>query len=137
MKFDTERRASMRQANPHHKGHLALVRDTRKQICSTPVSQETKLGHQVPSKSRVQVLRVRPASTALNMKQKWTFYCRVVNIDAKNDQHSEGKFRKLTDAYSKTPTSRGSQTGRTEGGWVVIDLRGGPPSNNSPIAPRS
>ena len=46
----------------------------------------------------------RQASAVLRIKQKWTFYCRV-NIGAKDEQHSEGKFRKSTDACSKTPTS--------------------------------
>ena len=47
----------------------------------------------------------RQASAVARIKQKWTFYCRVVNIDARNEQLSEGKFRKSTDACSETPTS--------------------------------
>ena len=39
------------------------------------------------------------------IKRKWAFYCRVVNIDVENEQHSEGKFRKSTDACSETPIS--------------------------------
>ena len=36
----------------------------------------------------------RQASAVSRIKRKWAFYCRVVNIDAKNEQHSDGKFRK-------------------------------------------
>ena len=47
----------------------------------------------------------RQASAVSRIKRKWTFYWRVVNIDVKSEQHSEGKFRKSTDACSETPTS--------------------------------
>ena len=47
----------------------------------------------------------REASAVSRIKRKWTFYCRVVNIDAKNEQRSAGKFGKSTDACSETPTS--------------------------------
>ena len=47
----------------------------------------------------------RQATAVSRIKQKWAFYCRVVNTDATNEQHSEGKFRKSTDACSETPAS--------------------------------
>ena len=53
------------------------------------------------------------ASLTRRIKQKSTFYCRVVTIDAKKEQHSEGKFSKSADACSKTPTSgRAPRLGR-------------------------
>ena len=47
----------------------------------------------------------RQASAVSRIKQKWTFYCRVVNIDAKNEPPSEGESKEIIDACSETPTS--------------------------------
>ena len=44
----------------------------------------TKLGHQVPYKERIEFIGFRQASAVSRIKRKWAFYCRVVNIDAKN-----------------------------------------------------
>jgi hypothetical protein len=52
-----------------------------------------------------------------HFSKKSRFCWRVVNVDIKNSHPSESKFKKLKDVCSKTHTSTGSQTGRTEGGW--------------------
>ena len=65
----------------------------------------TKLGHKGPAKKRLEILSWRRASATACIQPNVTFYCRVVNINIKNKQHSEGKFGKSTDACSKTPTS--------------------------------
>ena len=43
-------------------------------------------------------------SVKLRIERKCAFCCRVVDINAKNEQHSDGKFRKSTDACSETLT---------------------------------
>ena len=67
-------------------------------------AKRTKSDDQDPAKETIEINGFRQDLAASRMKQKWVFYYRVVNIDVKSDQHSEGKFRKSTDACKKTPT---------------------------------
>ena len=76
----------------------------RRSAARSETKKRTKSDHQVPAKKAFESFGFRQPLAASYFKPKWASYCRVVSIDVKNDQHSEGKFKKSTDACSKTPT---------------------------------